>query len=66
MDRSRIERLARDVWADVFRALDAEPVLTGMDAGKVADACQRAFLTALDDVLADDGIDDHYLETKGA
>jgi hypothetical protein len=49
MHAMRLEELLSDVWAAVFAAFDAEPELTGEDAGAIAtaaeDAARRAALT---------------------
>jgi hypothetical protein len=49
MHAMRLEELLSDVWAAVFAAFDAEPELTGEDAGAIAtaaeDATRRAALT---------------------
>jgi hypothetical protein len=46
---TRLEELLGDIWAAVFAAFDAEPELTGEDAGRIAtaaeDAARRAVLT---------------------
>ena len=49
MHATRLEELLGDVWANVFAIFDAEPELTGEDAGAIAtaaeDAARRAVLT---------------------
>jgi hypothetical protein len=46
---TRLEELLSDIWANVFATFDAEPELTGEDAGLIAtaaeDAARRAALT---------------------
>ena len=43
----RIIDLGEDLREHVFEVLDSEPEMTGMDAGKVAAAVEKAFVEAL-------------------
>ena len=49
MTNARIEALAQDLYNHVFRVLDAEPEMPGMDCGYVATAVQAAFSNAMED-----------------
>jgi len=44
MHNDRIIDLAEDLRNHVFETLDAEPEMTGEDAGKIAAAVEEAFL----------------------
>jgi hypothetical protein len=37
---TRLEELLSDIWASVFATFDAEPELTGEDAGRIATAAE--------------------------
>ena len=50
MHNDRIIDLAEDLRNHVFQTLDAEPELTGEDAGKVAKAVEEAFLKTLQSI----------------
>jgi len=43
MTERQIEELSREVFNMVFGMLDLEPEFTGVDAGSIADAAERAF-----------------------
>jgi hypothetical protein len=47
MHNDRIIQLGEDIRNHVFETLDAEPELTGQDAGKVASAVETAFVQTL-------------------
>jgi hypothetical protein len=64
MDQRRQEQLAKDVWSYVFRMLDAEPDMRGIEAGRIATACESAMLSAFD--AETDEIDTElYLDSIG-
>jgi hypothetical protein len=46
VSNDRIAQLAADLYAHVFRLLDAEPGVSGDDAGRVAAAAESAFILA--------------------
>ena len=52
MNEARVQQLAEDVRQHAFNLLDAEPELTGDDAGRVAASVEQAFLSAMIELLA--------------
>ncbi len=47
MTQDRIHELATIIWNHAFVLLNAEPDLTGNDAGEIATATEHAFQAAL-------------------
>jgi hypothetical protein len=46
-DRETIEEMGKDLWNEVFTALDQDPMYSGDLAGRVATATQKAFEMAM-------------------
>ncbi len=57
MRTSRRDNLAKEVYQWVFHFLDVEPFFTGMEAERIATACEEAFKKAWND---DDPEEQHH------